>query len=219
MLGYFRLITTIVCLSTLLTGLAGCAHLYETAPPKHQFAAGAGGGLTGGFIVGAAATSAPTPAGVAIGSALGVSLAAGVIYDSPTGIINDLQKAGVQVVVLGDITTIYLPSDRIFDVNTAHIKRKAYPILTDVVKLAQYYSHTPVKITGNTDDVPNHKESYHLALNQARSVAAYLWALGINQHRLLVFSNNNTRPIATNHTLKGSGENRHVTVRINRLLA
>ncbi len=157
------------------------------------------------------------PVGVAADNAFG--LVTTFEHNQPRALIAALRDEGVQIVILGDKATLYVPVDRVFHVSTAEIKPSSYLILDNVVRVAEFYSNFPIIIEGNTDNVPFRKLAYKIGKNQARSIAAFMWAEGINQHRLDIRTNGGDKPIATNHTLFGSHENRNITITIDGLAA
>lgn len=97
-------------------------------------------------------------------------------YDSG-GIIH----AGGQVYQVGDFVGIYIPSDCLFEPNTADFLPQAGPILDSTAVVLQRFPNNNILISGNTSGFANRHWEVALSEKRAQRVAAYLWNAGINQ--------------------------------------
>ena len=190
-------IVTYVATTCCLLLLSACHTLNEASPPKHIKTGNTAAGTFIGFSAGLAAVSTiPLPLGVALGSAFG--LATGQHYGSVKGIADRLESEGAQVVQIGDITTVYLPSDKLFQLNTAKITRKAYPMLTNLSQMAKALSGQHIQVVGYSDDVGSAAQSKSLSTRQAQSVSGYLWANGVPESLVTTKGLGHAAPIANN---------------------
>lgn len=91
--------------------------------------------------------------------------------------------AGGQVFVLGDSVTIEIPSDKLFDPNSAELRPDASAILDSVVTVLQRYPDNNIMISGNTSGFGTQKFEHRLSQKRAERVAAYLWAHSVNEFK------------------------------------
>lgn len=132
-----------------------------------------------------------------------------------------IQNCG-QVFTLGDYTTIDIPSDRLFDVNTADFSEDAGGILHSVVAVLNRYPSSNIIISGNTSGFGPAKWERHLSEARASQVAAYLWAHGINSfqqngmrfRKLTYVGYGNYFPIANNIQSCSIRQNSHVQITV-----
>lgn len=97
-------------------------------------------------------------------------------YDSG-GII----QAGGQVYQVGDVVGIYIPSDKLFEPNTAEFLPQAGPILDSTATVLKRFPDNNIIISGNTSGFYRSKREQILSEKRAQRVSAYLWNKGINQ--------------------------------------
>ena len=90
----------------------------------------------------------------------------------------------------------------------------SYPLLNQVVQVLNDYPKMRLRVEGHTDNVGG--ESFNLKLSQRRaeSVMAYLVSKGIAEDRLDSAGYGLTRPVASNRTAKGRGQNRRTEFHI-----
>lgn len=182
---------------------------------------GSGEGMLLGGAIGAGSTAllhAPRPLVVlagAGGAALGYYVTT-LRFDSG-GII----QAGGQVFSVGDYVTIEVPSDRLFDTNSADLLPEAEPILHSIATVLQRYPNHNILVSGNTSGFGSRKYELQLSENQARAITAYLWAHGVEgyptgedlkRQKLTYVGYGNYFPISNNITAKGIRENSRIQI-------
>lgn len=143
------------------------------------------------------------PAGAAIGAGVGVGVSAllggtkpapliagGLIGGALGYYVTTLQfasagvtRVGGQVFSLGDYVTINIPTDQLFEVNTAEFLDDAGPILDSTVAILNRYPYNNIIISGNTSGFSTARYEHRLSEARARQVAAYLWAHGISDFK------------------------------------
>lgn len=138
-------------------------------------AIGAGIGAGGVWILGGSKTMMLL-GGIA-GGAVGYYVTS-LRYDA-AGIID----AGGDVYVLGDYMGIYIPTDKVFDVNTADLLPGAGRILDSLVAVLQRKPNNNILISGNTSGFLSERRELRLSKKRAKVVAAYLWSSGIEQFK------------------------------------
>ena len=113
---------------------------------------------------------------------------------------------------------IRLLTDKVlFDSGQAAIKPQAEPLIQHVANMVSQSGITnPIRVEGNTDNVPLHGGPYidNWGLSAARAVAVLeqLRAAGIPESRLSEAGYADTQPIASNATATGRALNRRVDV-------
>ena len=99
-------------------------------------------------------------------------------------------QSGGNVYTIGDYATIEIPSDRLFDPNTAELLPEATPILDSAVAVLNRYPDHNIMISGNTSGFGNRRYEQRLSQKRAEKIAAYLWGHGISSYK---FQSNDTR--------------------------
>jgi chemotaxis protein MotB len=110
-----------------------------------------------------------------------------------------------------------LPDDLLFDTGKAELKPGARPILDNVGRiLSGLPTPNPIRIEGNTDDVPISTAEFpnNWALSAARAVTVLTVMLddGIPPRRLSAAGFADQQPVATNATAAGRAQNRRVEI-------
>ncbi len=175
-------------------------------------ALGAGVGVGSVWILGGSKTMMLL-GGIA-GGAAGYYLSS-LRYDA-AGILD----AGGNVYVLGDYMGIYIPSDKLFDVNTADLLPRAPRILDSVVAVLERKPDNNIMISGNTSGFDRPRRELRLSQQRAKVVAAYLWSAGLSQfkekseetRRLNYVGYGDFFPISSDLTNKGIRENSRIQI-------
>jgi outer membrane protein OmpA-like peptidoglycan-associated protein len=129
---------------------------------------------------GAAALGAPKPviALAGIGGGMVGYYVTTLRYDS-----GGIMQAGGKVYQVGDYVGIYIPSDQLFESNSADFLPQAAPILDSVVAVLERYPDNNIMISGNTSGFARPRWEQRLSERRAQKVSAYLWNAGINQFK------------------------------------
>lgn len=113
---------------------------------------------------------------------------------------------------------IHLLTDKVlFDTGEAVVKQGALPVLNKIGALLAARTITnPVRVEGNTDDVPIHtvefRSNWELSTARATAVLAVLQRRRIDETRLSVAGYGQQRPVASNATPGGRRLNRRVDI-------
>lgn len=197
----------LICCASLL--LVACARPFDSyhQPSGIQRATFAGA-ATG--AVASAATSASFPAMVLGGTAIG-----GLIGSSKNSIaFTQIYNEGGNVVMVGDKIKIMLSSDQLFVFNTDRIDSKQYPLLNDVSRLLVRTGINPITVAAYSDNIGAEPARTMLAYKQAQAISAYLWAHGLNTHRLHPVAMASLDPIAANNRVNGRAYNRRIEITV-----
>lgn len=162
--------------------LTSCATHREPSPSAVGAGIGAVAGASGAALLG---VSKPVPliaAGIG-GAALGYYLA------SKTGYTNPLTQAGGQVFTLGEYLAINIPSDRLFDSNSADFLPEAGPILDTTAGILSHYSQHHIIVSGNMSGFSSAKFERKLSELRAKRVTEVLWEDGIDDTSSLSLRN------------------------------
>jgi hypothetical protein len=166
-----RITTLILC--TLMT-LTGCAPMSEADPPTGNLLGTAVGGIGGASAAAILGASKPTIAVAGIAGA-GLGYYMSTLRFSGSGII----AAGGKVYAIGDYVIIDLPTDSIFDPNTADFLPGADPALESMVSVLRRYNGHNIFISGNTSGSWTERFERKMSECRASQLASYLWAHGI----------------------------------------
>jgi hypothetical protein len=128
--------------------------------------------------------------------------------------------AGGEVYQEGDYLGIYIPTDNLFEANTADFLPKAPFILDSAVSVLQRKPKNNILISGNTSGFSEVSWERKLSLRRARQVAFYLWNAGIDEfqeadiasHRLRYVGYGDYLPIASTLTNNGIRENSRIQI-------
>lgn len=201
-----------------LVSLSLCCVLLSACAPSPV--PGAYPAKTPGYVQGAAVG---TVTGTAIAGMTGSSLSLGAVvgfflggaigsYQDVKGAINQLASEGIQVIQLGDIVEVVIPSDLIFDPENADILRQADPLLNQVVALLRQYPNVNIAVSGHSDDIGSTQEQYRWSSVRSQAILAYVWSHGIPIERLSFYTVGSNSPDATFNTANGLSYNRRTVI-------
>lgn len=178
-------------------------------------AVGAGIGAGGVWLLGGSKTMALF-GGIA-GGAVGYYVSS-LRYDAG-GIID----VGGQVYILGEYIGIYLPTDKVFESNTADLLPGATRVLDSVAAVLQRKPNNNIMVSGNTSGFDRPRREQKLSQKRAKVIAAYLWTAGIQQFKGSTDQSSDTRqftyvgygdyfPIASDLTNNGIRANSRIQI-------
>ena len=98
----------------------------------------------------------------------------------------------------------------LFDINSAEVKSKAYPMLQESVLLMKKNPNLKVEIDGHTDSTGAPSYNMTLSEKRAEAVKKYFVDQGIDSNRLTTKGFGITKPAASNDTKEGRAKNRRV---------
>lgn len=152
------------------------------------------------FVTNNHTTGDPTAVAVGVGAGAGAAyvlggskatmlfagLAGGAVGYYASSLRNDASgiiQADGNVYILGEYIGIYLPTDKVFEVNTADLLPGAEGTLDSVVAVLQRKPDNNIMISGNTSGFSRSTRELRLSERRAKVVAAYLWTSGIEQFK------------------------------------
>lgn len=137
-------------------------------------------------------------------------------FGSQHKLINTLRKKDdVQFIRYGDTATLVIPTDRYFLFNSPHFNELCYKGLTHIVQLLKTFPCSPIYIAGFTDDVGTRAEKNKLTQARAETMLTYLWANGVSAKQLSAEGYGEKFPVADNHLIHGSAQNRRLEIQWN----
>ncbi|MCK4922231.1 MAG: OmpA family protein [Bacteroidales bacterium] len=77
-----------------------------------------------------------------------------------------------------------------------------------------FATESTVEITGYTDGLGSAEYNHRLGLTRANSVILHFHKLGINDDRLIIKSEGESNPVASNNTVEGRAKNRRAEITI-----
>ena len=178
------------------------------------------GGMLGGAAgaaTGLMSTSVGFLPGVLAGGILGASY--GSYIDANATLDDQLQNRGANVIVLGDQILIVVPSARLFDPMTAKINPSAYSTLSLLAKYINSYTKTLVKVAVYTNNLGSQRVNQSLSEEQAKVIAKYLIADGIDARLLYAAGYGGTHLVEKNAKIWDSSDNYRVEITLEKLHA
>jgi|GEM_PF-1125021 outer membrane protein OmpA-like peptidoglycan-associated protein len=95
-------------------------------------------------------------------------------------LIDNLQKAGVQIIRLGDELRLILSNQRFFVKSSPRLQVTSYRHLDDIVRLLNLDKNYGINVLAYTPSLANPKLNTGLAQQQAQAVVDYLLQQGLN---------------------------------------
>lgn len=92
-------------------------------------------------------------------------------------------QAGGEAYQVGNLVGIYIPTDRLFESNTADFLPQAGPILDSAADVLNRMPDNNIMISGNTSGFYRSRWEQCLSEARAKAVSAYLWSAGISEFK------------------------------------
>lgn len=205
------------CLIATSSLLAGCSYNPFTT---HNHLTGNVAGTTVGAVAGAGTAAVFTSQRTVIGLA---GLAGGALGYYMTTIdfaSGGVKRAGGQVLTQGQMVTVNLPADVLFDSNSAELLPEAYPALDSAIKVLNYFPDDNIIVSGNSSGFGTSKHELQLSEQRARAVARYLTSHGIDPfqarstrlRKLTYVGYGDYFPISNNITAIGIHQNSRIQI-------
>lgn len=208
------------------TGVQNAKNLYDGATDgditdsyqnTSQETKGALMGGAAGAVTGVMSTSVGFVPGTLAGVILGASY--GSYIDSNTSLQDQLDNRGVNIIVLGDQVLIVIPSARLFNPMSASINPSAYSTLSLVAKYINSYDKMLVKVSAYTNDLGSQSVNLSLSEQQAKAVAKYLLASGLDARLLYAAGYGGTHLVDSNKTVWDGSDNYRIEITLEKLHA
>lgn len=204
----------------ILLSVAGCTPVTRSDPPTGSYAGPVIGGAAGAALAGVFNASRTY---LWVGGLAGAGL--GYYFTSLRFDSGSIIHAGGQVFTVGQVVTIEVPSDRLFDTNTADFLPGTDPILDSMASVLARYPGNNIMISANTSGFGTAKDEQALSEERARQVAGYLWAHGVtgvtdqnvgstrfDKKRHIYVGYGSYFPIANTIRLKGIRQNSRIQI-------
>ena len=126
---------------------------------------------------------------------------------------------GVDVTVVGDVTTVTLPNTILFDSGKVTLKSASKQVLGNIAAvLNRDYASQKIRVEGHTDNEPIRKtkklwtDNWDLSCNRAMAVLRYLVSKGISPKRIYAAGYSYYKPVSSNASAGGRAKNRRVAI-------
>lgn len=200
--------------SVVLLGLwlVGCTTMdpYTREEKTSSATKGAVIGAAAGAVVGAIANDGK---GAAVGAAVGALAGGGIGHymdRQEAELRRELEGTGVSVTREGNQIRLNMPGNVTFDTDQTNIRPEFQPVLDSVVKVANKFNETTLRVAGHTDSVGSDSYNQRLSEHRALSVKDYLALRGVAPQRLTAVGYGESRPLASNSSAEGRAANRRV---------
>ena len=101
-----------------------------------------------------------------------------------------------------------------FEANISDIDSASIPVLNEIAYFLAHHQDVHVEIGGHTNGKPTHEFCDKLSAERAKTVADYLYNLGLDEHQISYKGYGKRYPIATNQTQWGRERNQRVEIKI-----
>lgn len=101
-----------------------------------------------------------------------------------------------------------------FEVGSAKIVAKSFPILDGAVKVLKEFADTRIEVSGHTDNTGDAEANKKLSQERADSVKAYFVEKGIAAERIQTVGHGQDKPVADNKTKPGQAKNRRIEFKL-----
>lgn len=126
-------------------------------------------------------------------------------------LIQWLEGQDVAVNTIGQTVTIILPSDELFNPNSANINARYRPVLPTVAALLKTYILVAVQVTAYSD-LTQPLDIQALTTKQAEVVANILWDNGIDTRLISAVGGGNSQPVVNGGSNSQRSANRRVEI-------
>jgi outer membrane protein OmpA-like peptidoglycan-associated protein len=200
--------------SVVLLGLwlVGCTTMdpYTREEKTSSATKGAVIGAAAGAVVGAIAKDGK---GAVVGATVGALAGGGIGHymdRQEAELRRELEGTGVSVTREGNQIRLNMPGNVTFDTDQTNIRPEFQPVLDSVVKVANKFNETTLRVAGHTDSVGSDSYNQRLSEHRALSVKDYLALRGVAPQRLTAVGYGESRPLASNSSAEGRAANRRV---------
>lgn len=165
-----------VLLAVSISLLSGCSFnpfISNNHTTGSAVGAAIGAGIAGGGVA-ALGGSKPLIGLAALGGGAIGYYATTLRFDS-----GPILDAGGKVYTVGDYLGIYIPSDKLFEPNTADFLPQAGSILDSAARVLKRYPNNNIIISGSTSGFGRPRWELKLSEARAQRVSAYLWDAGL----------------------------------------
>jgi outer membrane protein OmpA-like peptidoglycan-associated protein len=164
----------------LALALAGCS--YNPLSGNNHMTGSPVGAISGAAVggVGVAAFGGSKPL---IGAAALVGGAIGYYTTTERYDAGGIYQVGGQVYSVGQYVGIEIPTDKLFEPNTAELLPQASNTLDSVVDVLQRHPNNNILVSGNSSGFGHSRWERCLTEKRAEKIAAYLWNGGVNDFK------------------------------------
>ena len=196
--------------------VAGCTTIdpYTREEKTSNATKGAAIGAAAGAVIGAIANDGK---GALIGAAIGAAGGGAIGHymdQQEAALRQELEGTGVSVTREGNNIRLNMPGNVTFDTDQSNIRPQFQPVLDSVVKVANKFDKTALRVSGHTDSTGSDSYNQRLSEYRALSVKDYLAMRGVAPQRLSSVGYGEGRPIADNGSASGRALNRRVELEL-----
>jgi len=102
-----------------------------------------------------------------------------------------------------------------FPSGQSEIQANNFPLINKIIRAINNFPKAYIEVVGHTDSMGNARNNLALSEARAEKVGKFLNEVGeIASNRIITLGFGETRPVATNETSEGRGDNRRIEIRI-----
>ena len=129
-----------------------------------------------------------------------------------------LNKAGVNVVSIGQDYLVAIPSGLLFATQSPRLTWESYQLLNNVVCYLQQFRKVTINVSAFSSKYVSKKREHALTLARAEAVAEYLWSQGIDSRFIFTQGAGSDKPIVAFKTRGDLSPNSRIEITFRRAI-
>jgi intracellular multiplication protein IcmN len=110
-----------------------------------------------------------------------------------------LNKAGVNILTLGQDYLLVIPSSLLFATQSPKLTWESYQLLNEVVCYLQQFRKITIHVNAFSSKFVSERREHALTLARAKTVAEYLWSQGIDSRFIFTQGSGSDKPIVVSN--------------------
>jgi intracellular multiplication protein IcmN len=111
--------------------------------------------------------------------------------------IKKFNKTGIKVITIGQDYLISIPSGRLFDDETPHLKWGSYHLLNKIASFLKQFRKVAINVTSYSNKYVSMHRERALTTARARVVGEYLWSQGIDSRLVFTQGLGSDKPVVS----------------------
>lgn len=123
-----------------------------------------------------------------------------------------LINKGVNVIIIGQMVLVSVPSHLVFYEESPRIKWASYELLNEIAEYLCKFRKISLYVTAYNDCYLSAKRTKSLTLARSREIANYLWSQNVRTRIIFTRGKGNDKPIVTNHKCSDVSPNSRIEI-------
>jgi len=123
-----------------------------------------------------------------------------------------LASKGVNIVIIGQMVLVSVPSHLVFHEESPRIKWASYELLNEVAEYLCKFRKISLYVTAYNDCYLSAKRTKSLTLARAREISNYLWSQNVRTRLIFTRGKGNDKPIVSQHKCSDVSPNSRIEI-------